>query len=651
MGDWRRLLAYGERVRKIGYNETVGNVNPDIFSVIEDTRPQEYILPNLKSLVWKIETSEGLERSLLFLTPQLRCLTIEIGNTISQEDLIKFLDEISRGTRLTSLSITSPTRVPSNLARMMQQQTTLEKVSLLAPGCLSPSVGRWLSTMSSLRNLQLDVADRSDGVIASFFTGLPTSGISSPGSIFSPPIAMSPLPGTQSTILIDFGQEQGFKQLRHVSLTGEITSVTNFLSRVSAPLQTIELSLDEPDNEAEWKGLWTTISKNFNMSLRSIVITASGNSRFNDLIRSTARGENTARRLRLDGLGLFPFLTYLEVDLPESRIILDEDIERLAGACPNLEIVKLCPLSRWPIAYGPPKTTLAGLAPLIANCKRLHTLHMPIHAMGTKDFSLYDMEYSSRSLERLHVGHSWIDDPLSASILLSHLAPFMDNLKWFHEKNRPGYVETHNIAWTRVSEILPLLQRMRLHERKQANAKPAPRPPRLPTLPVIRSSSPPLKDMVHRAIQTKCPKADFSCQAKVTVRHKNISTKPYQHDQGINATPSVLEQAIEALPTVREQEIAVQPELVSVSTETFDLQVALVETSSQTDVEEFNEKMELVQPAVSSTGAGYVGQSAGYVAQIVRAVTPPILLHLFSFWSYFVMDGEKSHSEPIFSKI
>ena len=157
--------------------------------------------------------------------------------------------------------------------------------------------------------------------------------------------------------------------------------------------------------------------------------------------------------------------------------------------------------------------------------------------------------------------------------------------------------------------------------------------------------------MVHRAIQTKCPKADFSCQAKVTVRHKNISTKPYQHDQGINATPSVLEQAIEALPTVREQEIAVQPELVSVSTETFDLQVALVETSSQTDVEEFNEKMELVQPAVSSTGAGYVGQSAGYVAQIVRAVTPPILLHLFSFWSYFVMDGEKSHSEPIFSKI
>ena len=47
----------------------------------------------------------------------------------------------------------------------------------------------------------------------------------------------------------------------------------------------------------------------------------------------------------------------------------------MAMACPNLEVLKLCPLSRWPLSFGPPKVTLTGLALLMAGCERLHTLH------------------------------------------------------------------------------------------------------------------------------------------------------------------------------------------------------------------------------------------------------------------------------------
>jgi len=43
------------------------------------------------------------------------------------------------------------------------------------------------------------------------------------------------------------------------------------------------------------------------------------------------------------------------------------------------------------------------------------------------------------SLPHLHVGHSNVNDPLHATILLSHLAPLLETPKWFHEKNRPGY--------------------------------------------------------------------------------------------------------------------------------------------------------------------------------------------------------------------
>lgn len=215
--DWKRVLVHGDRVLKITYNESIGNVHPSVFSVLEQTKPREYILPNLKSLHWKCETPEGLERSKLFLNPQLRCVTLDTGAGVSQEDLAEYLAVVSSGTRLTVLSITSPTRLPHSLPRILQQQTTLEKVSLMAPGALSPTIGRWMSSISSLTNLQIDVGDRSDGVIASFFNGLPSSGLSSPG-LFSPDFVMTPLSTTDSTLLVDFSAEPGFKQLRHLTL-------------------------------------------------------------------------------------------------------------------------------------------------------------------------------------------------------------------------------------------------------------------------------------------------------------------------------------------------------------------------------------------------------------------------------------------------
>ncbi|KAI5124157.1 hypothetical protein M0805_000966 [Coniferiporia weirii] len=648
--DWRKLISYGERVRKIAYNESVGNIHASIFSVIEECKTQEYVLPNLKSLHWKVESAEGLKRSLLFLTPQLRCLAIEIGAGILQDELAAFLTEVSSSTRLTTLSITSPTRIPPYLSRLMQQQTTLEKVALTAPGALSPSIGRWLSSIPSLRSLQIDVGDRSDGVIASFFNGVPTSGRSSPG-MASPDLAMTPLFGAESTIFINFTTEQGFKQLRHLSLSGEVASTTNFLARVSAPLQSIELALDEPEETKNWRPLWTTIHRQFKSSLRSIVITPSGNSRFTDLIRSTARGENVSRRLRLDGLDVLPYLTRFELDLPESRIFLDQDLQSLASSCPNLEVTKLCPFSRWPIAYGPPKATLAGLALLTANCKRLHTLHIPIHAFRTDNSSLLDIVTSSRSLERLHVGHSWVEDPLGVSILLSHLAPYLDNLKFFHEKNRPGYVEAHCVGWQSVTDILPQLQQLRLHERSQTQPTVVPPPARAPPSPpsYMRLPTPPLTKTVSRAVQVKPPTVDSSSQTKVVVRHKNISTKPMpenMHDEAVDARPYVSDEFVDATPHMQEQAVEVRPASSSKSVETLAIPVKItIDTSTSPIQETFDDSEAVLERDSNVTNTGYLTRTSGYIAQILRAVSPPILLRLFNFWSLLVM-GSSNASPP-----
>jgi len=96
MGDWKKVIAYGDRVRKLTYNEAAGNVHPTIFPILDDCKPQDDILPKLESLVWKVESAEGLERGAMFLPPTLRDVNVEIGNGIPQDDLINFPESCSR---------------------------------------------------------------------------------------------------------------------------------------------------------------------------------------------------------------------------------------------------------------------------------------------------------------------------------------------------------------------------------------------------------------------------------------------------------------------------------------------------------------------------------------------------------------------------
>lgn len=402
--------------------------------------------------------------------------------------------------------------------------------------------------------------------------------------------------------------------------------------------------------------MWLSISKQFKGGLRSLVISPSGNSKFADLIRSTTRGETSARRLRLDALRnteqskvVFPFLTRFEVDLPQSRIIFDQDVQHLAAACPNLEVLKLCPLSRWPISFGPPKVTLSGLALLTAGCPRLHTLHLPIHAFRTDNPTLFEIETSSRSLSTLHLGHSWVDDPLNVAIHISHFAPYLDTLRFFREKNRPGYVEAHAQGWQRVTEILPQLQQLRLHERSHSQASGFPPRPATPTPAVdypayVRlPGTPPLLKAVSRAVQATPLTRDLAVQTKLNVRHKNISTKPVpseMRDEGIDARPFVRDEKVEAKPSTSERAISVQPLLVSKLVETISAPEKVTVDASTSTVDEKTENTELDRRPEPS---GYLARFAATLAQFMRAVSPPILLRLLSFfriWSVFAIRAD-----------
>ena len=137
-------------------------------------------------------------------------------------------------------------------------------------------------------------------------------------------------------------------------------------------------------------------------------------------------------------------------------------------------------------------------------------------------------------------------------------------------------------------------------------------------------------------------------QTKVMVRNKAISTKAYQRDVIVDATPSICEQAVEAFPLLQEQAVEAIPLMDSKLVETTDVLSTLNPVSLPVSHrEEFDEKFpERMPGAVTHAAAypeesGYMGQTVGYITQILHAVSPPILWRFFNLWSMFSLDSEK----------
>lgn len=566
--DWKKVLEYGEKVRSLTYTERANNVASSVFPIIEEFRPRSYILPHLQQLTWRAETPAGLARASLFLNPELQELNLEIGPNFKQ--LNAFLQDVSKRTKLTSFSITSPTSLPDTFTELLAPQDALEKLVLVAPGALSPEVGQWASSLEKLHTLQLDLTGRSVIAVEGFFDDIParngwdtpSEDGSSDSGVFSEEdldIDFTEIRKSSLKLTGNLRTRSAFAHLRQLQLTGDVANIAVFLRHLTTDTLTqLDLVIEDPPERVEWQDLSVVISERFGQTLQSFRVTATNSSRFSDLIRSTSRADSSvaARHLTFEHFTTMPRLVRLEVDLPESIIFHNADLSHLARICKNIESLKLCPTARFPSATAPPWLTMEGIAPLTANCKRLHTLAVVLNAKPGTSKVLTARHVSSRSLMRLHVGHSWIGDPLQVAILLSHLAPHLNLLKFFHEKNRPGFVEANVRAWTMVSEYLPHLQDVRLMERQ------------LPRHVVL---------------------APVTCE-------QSIDARPMTTQRGIDAGPSTSEMSIQSSPVLVSQEIEVRPELSSIAIEASPLR-AEMSVGTETEAEDEDG----VEDEVSST--------------------------------------------------
>lgn len=492
----------------------------------------------------------------MFLNPTLKVINLQVESQLPQ--FSNFLADLATRTKLTGFSFMSPTFLPDNFTDLLHNQKGLEKVELVAPGALGADVGKWSAKLPRLKSLQLDLTGRSSTAVEGFFDKVRETGIDTPSSIGSHDS------GIFSSGEFDFSEfrksairltdedeydggrrETGpFSHLKKLQLTGDVSNVNVFLEHLTCTLTHLDLAIEDPPERADWNDFCHLISEKFGETLQSLRITATS--------KSVTKGEPSNISLPLQHLIYLPELIRLDIDLPESVIFTPTDLERIGYACPKLEVLRLCPLARF--QNGPPHISLEALGWLTRGCRHLHTLHVNVDAQPGSRPILQNRMLSSVSLQRLHFGNSWIEDPLQVSVLLSHLAPNLESVKWFQDKNRPHYNEVHDKNWQTVSETLPHLQTMRHIERSFTIQAPPPIQRVLlekcidATIETLNMGVQVRPRTVSAMIQAVPSFVDRDIDATVLRHSISIDATPAKEDVGVGATISHAEVSVDACP-------------------------------------------------------------------------------------------------------
>ena len=629
--DWARVLAYGARVKSIAYIESSGNIAPSILPLLEEHRPTTFLLPNLTSLTWKVDTTANLERCRMFLGPRIEAVVLEVGSKTPR--INDLLEEIASHKGLTSFSFTLHTNLPDKFTDTFQDNVAIEKLALTAPGALASKVGKWASCLPSLKSFAVDLSARSTTAVEGFFDDI------SPGSGYSTPSSVG---GTDSGVFsadeVDFtearkaavrltrdGPRRGaFARLSNLTLTGDAGNLMTFLKHLTSPLAQLDLVMEDPPQPIDWHDLCVVVSDQFSDTLQSIRVSATSASRFGELVRATSRGGDAPmRHLPLTYLSMLPRLWRFEVDLPESVIFEERDLHHIARICPNIEILRLCPMARFPPTGPPPPITLETIVPLTRDCRRLHTLALVLNATELSSDDVYSTRVvCSRSLLRLHVGHSWIKNPLQTAVLLSHLTPYLESLKYFEPKNRVGTVEANALAWQKASEILPHVQHIRLAERKLQP-------------PPMRYVPPPKADkgidatpiMFDAGVTARPAVSEMSIQVQPEVVDCGVQIFPETCEVSIDATPVLVETEVMAVAEYHEQGVDAVPETDEKGTEPISFAPSDTSSESSDDVLENGTPFSIFTPTTAVTGV------VNLTYRVVRFYTAPIRF-MFSFMPF-----------------
>jgi len=141
-------------------------------------------------------------------------------------------------------------------------------------------------------------------------------------------------------------------------------------------------------------------------------------------------------------------------------------------------------------------------------------------------------------------------DSLQVAILLSHLAPYIDNLKWLNERGpRSNTLNMNADGWHKVCKYLPHLQAIRVAEKRTSAIKIVV-PPQMSEKSVDATTL-----SIDTGVQAVVQTTEFLAQFSPVLVHQEISAVPGVSKMSIDTRPIFLEAGVLAIPTLLEKSI------------------------------------------------------------------------------------------------
>lgn len=431
--DWNRFQSYAKRVRSLDFDETMTyqedpdtpGLDSNVVAALCLHHPFGAVfLPHLQELKW---TTDGSALSMLpFLSGELRHLYIQMSTQTASTANEVFKAITHRTPSLITFMLEAQVQSPSidaSLARWLQTTLNLEEVSLPANYFSSPLI-RALGSLPKLKKIEQSL------------TFFPPS---------DSPRVLQPLPcGT-------------FPQLFHLAFDATLSDARKFLlasPEVGSRLVHITLHVSGVLDSQNILNFAGHVAQNCPMMTEFGL----------DLFIQPGSGEHSLSPLTMELLeSLYPCtgLKSLEIGHPLPFTFLEDDVERMARAWPNMVLIDVCN----DIDYSLPHTGLTGnslsILPVFATAlPKLEILGLYLNKQEAPPFAgNLNPRYQFQTLSELRVGLSLVPGgPLrQVGFYIASLCKELPSINfqpsnWYTGTPPSDWAETEK-AWKEVEDM------------------------------------------------------------------------------------------------------------------------------------------------------------------------------------------------------
>jgi len=439
--DWKRFEKYGKRVRRLRYHApTAGGLDQSVFDTVATTRTRLDILPNMHTLSWHAP----LSLSILFMHSGVKKFSVFLPIELTTASPRPYFQDLAtRMPNLINLDFRSyvPMRdIESEMVELFEALPRIRKVTF-PRYYLTTKIAEALSKLDQL------------GVIEFQYLAEQGAGNAEDINPFTPTL-----------------EEGAFPTLWDHSMAVRYDDAARFLNLPFSPANLTMLYIDSDiiESPTSIRNMLSVVAENCQL-LKFIALVSLRNASSSAMIEEEFDPEMSITIDTIKPALKLPNLTTLELVHQYPLSFKQSDLELLASSWPSLETLLL---NTEPVFLKESNLTLEALLPFAKHCPQI--THLGIFVDATID-ELTMPTVQFQSLKRLSMGVSVIDHDNPVALYLSQILPLgckVDCGITWDEAKEVEHELSHTVQnrcdlWTKVSELLPVLTKLRMQERER----------------------------------------------------------------------------------------------------------------------------------------------------------------------------------------